>query len=247
MAVVPARGQTETRERLRQTINMCINATVRQVVAGVNEEEEGNMAEMARELANFLRQAPLVDDSKMKELSEKIDTAVVKVTPEDIVPARVRAVREYTDRLNKEAQEWRDLLVDRKKQLKNAEENARAAANGEFKVDDSQKFSLTAKEKNFFKNLPNYTAALAQVEAHERRQAVAARNVATEVKKLKRRLEQTDEELNKAAKLVVRKADRIAEVLSDDPRDLLTDVGTDGAMDVRDIIEQVEVQRNSLG
>ena len=48
--------------------------------------------------------------------------------------------------------------------------------------------------------------------AHERRQAVAARNVATEVKRLKRRLEEADDELNNAAKLVIRKADRIAEV-----------------------------------
>ena len=46
---------------------------------------------------------------------------------------------------------------------RNAEENATAAANGEILVDDSQKFSLTAKEKIFFKNLPNYSAALGQV------------------------------------------------------------------------------------
>jgi len=254
LSVVPGRGEegATTADRLRQTVNMCLNATARQIVAVTAEEEEGEeggrMADMAQELANFLRQTPLIDETKAKELAKNIDTAAVRVAPEDLVPARVRAVRDYTERLNKEAQEWRELLVERRKQFKNAEENATAAANGEILVDDSQKFSLTAKEKIFFKNLPNYSAALGQVAAHERRQAVAARNVATEVKRLKRRLEEADDELNNAAKLVIRKADRIAEVVSsDDPRDLLlADDAVDEVGDVRDIIEEVEAQRNML-
>ena len=61
---------------------------------------------------------PLIDETKAKELAENIDTAAVRVAPEDLVPARVKAVREYTERLNKEAQEWRELLVERRKQFK---------------------------------------------------------------------------------------------------------------------------------
>lgn len=244
--MVNGKDEASTEKRLEQTVKLCLNASVRQVKHALNaEDEESNLCDLAQDLAAFLQQGPLLNEGELKELADKLDSAVVVVKDEDIVPARVKAVREYTDKLNKEAQQWKDLLVERKQQYKNAVDNARAASKGEIKVEDEQRFSLNAKEKTFFKNLPNYNAALAQVAAHERKQALAARKMATEAKKLKRRLEDVDEDLNKAAKIVIERATKVAEGM-EDPRDLMGDMGEDGAMDVREILEQVDEQRKAL-
>jgi len=246
LAVVPAKDEATTQQRLKQTVTLCLNASVRQVKHALNaEDEESNLVDLAQDLAAFLQQGPLLNDEKLKGLADKLDTAVVVVKSEDIVPARVKAVREYSDKLNAEAQQWKDLLVERKQQYKNAVDNAKAAAKGEIKVEDDQRFSLTAKEKAFFKNLPNCNAAMAQVAAHERKQALAARKMATEAKKLKRHLEDVDIDLNKAAKIVIERATKVAEGL-DDPRDLLGGMEEDGAMDVKEILNQVDEQRQAL-
>jgi len=249
LGVIPGRRDLDTGQRLKMTVNMCVNATVRQVVASINqdvEEESSVVDDLTMELANYLRQSPLVDDEKAKELGDNIESSVVTVSQRDILPARVKAVREYTDRLNKEAWDWKDLVAERKKQYKNAEDNAKAATKGEIKVEDNQRFSLNAKEKAFFKNLPNYSLALAQVAAHERKQAVAAKKMVTETKRLKRKLEEVDEELSKAAKLVIKRADKMAEVLSQDPNDLFKEGEEDDSIDIQDILIQVEEQRKEL-
>lgn len=246
LGVVPSKDEAGTQERLKKTVSLCLNASVRQVKHALNaEDEESNLVDLAQELAAFLQQGPLLNDNHLKELSEQLDTAVVVVKPEDVVPARVKAVREYTAKLNKEAQDWKDLLKERKQQYTNAVENDRAAGRGEIVVDDNQRFSLTAKEKTFFKNLPNYNAALAQVASHERKQALAARKMATETKKLKRKLEDVDIDLSKAAKIVIERASKVAQGM-EDPKELFGDVEDDGVVDVKEILVQVDKQRQAL-
>lgn len=246
LSVVPSKEEADTQERLKKTASLCLNASVRQVKNAFNaEDEESNLVDLAQDLAAFLQQGPLLSDLELKDLGEKLDTAVVVVKAGDVVPARVKAVREYTDKLNKEAQEWKDLVVERKQQYVNAVENARSAGRGEIVVDDNQRFSLTAKEKTFFKNLPNYNAALAQVAAHERKQAIAARKMATEAKKLKRKLEDVDIDLKKAAKIVIEKASKMAQGM-EDPRKLFDEVENDGVVDVKEILDQVDEQRQAL-
>lgn len=246
LGVVPSKEEANTQERLKKTVSLCLNASVRQVKHALNaEDEDSNLVDLAQDLAAFLQQGPLLNDDSLKELGDKLDTTLVVVKPEDVVPARVKAVREYTAKLNKEAQEWKDLLVERKQQYGNAVENARAAGRGEIVVDDNQRFSLTAKEKTFFKNLPNYNAAMAQVASHERKQALAARNMATEAKKLKRKLEDVDIDLTKAAKVVIERASSVAQGM-EDPRELFGDVEDDGVVDVKEILVQVDKQRQAL-
>ena len=54
-----------------------------------------------------------MNDVTLKELGSKIDTILVVVKPGDVVLAREKAVSEYTAKLNKEGQKWKDLLMDR--------------------------------------------------------------------------------------------------------------------------------------
>ena len=67
----------------------------------------------------------MVNNVTLKELGSKIDTTLVVVKPGDVVLARVKAVSEYTAKLNKEAQEWKDLLMERKQLYGNTVKNFR--------------------------------------------------------------------------------------------------------------------------
>eukprot|EP00092_Neocalanus_flemingeri_P038222 GFUD01041603.1.p1 GENE.GFUD01041603.1~~GFUD01041603.1.p1 ORF type:complete len:127 (+),score=44.60 GFUD01041603.1:157-537(+) len=93
--------------------------------------------------------------------------------------------------------------------VRNAESNARAARKGDIVVGEDQRFTLSAQEKMMIKNLPSCKAAQEQLAGHSYKMDLGVRAIATQTVRLKRSLEQVDEQLGMAARELIKKADTI--------------------------------------
>ena len=90
----------------------------------------------------------------------------VEVKLLDTMGEEAREVREYTERLRREAEHWKVVNQERRRMVKNTEKNARAVEKEEIVVDEEQRFRLTVQEKAALGKIPSYKAALDQLNNH---------------------------------------------------------------------------------
>ena len=205
LATVPDSGEATVQERLAKVVQLVLATTVRGVIDRLDEEEE--VGDIARSVGAVLRQTG-VSSEVVERVARKLEGGVDQVEG-GVVGEQVRMVREYTEQLQKEGERWKELIVERKEMVRNAESNARAAGRGDIVVGEDQRFSLSAKEKMMLAKLPNCKAALEQLAGHSDKMELSARAVATQTVRLKRSLEQVEEELGVAAKKLIKRADTV--------------------------------------
>jgi len=204
LATVPNSDEASVKERLAKVVQLVLASTVRGVVARLEEEEEGDAA---RSVGAAIRQVG-INSEVVERVAHRLEGGV-EVETGGVVGEQVRRVREYTDKLQKEGERWKELLVERKEMVRNVERNARAAAKGEITVSEEQRFSLSAQEKTMIKKLPNCKAALEQLAGHGDKVELSARAVATQTVRLKRSLEEVEERLGLAARKLIKRADTV--------------------------------------
>jgi len=205
LATVPDKNEASMQDRLAKMAQLVLVSTVRGVVGGLAEDEE--VGDMAKSIGAIISQTGVG-----KELIEKVAQRLeggVEVGDEGVVGEQVRIVREYTEELQKEGEKWKELIVERKEMVRNAESNARAARRGEIVVGEDQRFSLSAQEKMMIKKLPSCKAALEQLKGHREKMDLISRAVTTQTVRIKRSLEQVEGELGFAARELIVRADNV--------------------------------------
>jgi len=222
LALIPTAQEADPAERLRQVVNICVRNTCR-TVEREELDNDGDLLDEVRSLNRYLMDNPIVEPDVLDKVANSLVSGKLKVDVKDLIPPRVRAVREYTAKLEEESKQWKKVQMDRYKFYKSEIE---ATKSGNDKVDDSRFYSLTADEKKYFRSLPDLKKLRSTVVEHQKRQAVADAELLIQAKRLKAKLDDVDMELVEAAHDLMQQAEPGRAVGVDaqlDPRDLLKD------------------------
>jgi len=204
LATVPTEGEAGIEKRLERVIDLCVSATVRQVIASCEEDEE--LEETARSVGTVLRQDGLGGEV-VSQVASKLGSSKLCSDKMDKVGNERSNLLAYTDSLGKEHGDWKELIKERKSQLRNHDRQARKAASGDLVIGDDQKYNLTANEKASIKKVPNYLEAVNKIIKHRQKQEVQSRALAHKVALIKERLDQEGRSLSSATKELIALAD----------------------------------------
>jgi len=224
LGMVPGAEEASTLDRFRQVLNAVVRNTCRTIERAEADDEDGELEDEARKVSRILMDGCILSQAKLESIAARLDKTKMDVKPEDLLSSKVRAVREYTERLENESKQWRKFLSERDKIYKQSEANLKQAEKGIIKVDENQSFSLSAEDKKFFRSLPNLTAVMTSLQQHEERQACAAKRMAREAVKLKGSLVKLEADLEETARTLGIKASTTelgAEEAQLTPRELL--------------------------
>jgi len=198
LAMVPGADEASSLDRFRQVLNTVVRNTCRTIERA--ETDEGELEDEARKVSRILMDGCILSQEKLEGIVSSLDKTEMDVKPGDLLSSKVRAVREYTQRLENESTQWRKFLSERNKIYKQSEANLRQAEKGIIKVDENQFFSLSAEDKKFIRSLPDLTVAMTSLQRHEERQACAAKRMAREAVKLRGSLVQLEADLEETAR-----------------------------------------------
>jgi len=210
LASVPLSDEASLQERLEKVIQLVITSTVRGVSHGLEDDVEGDLGR----ISTLIRQKGTCSESIEKItpiLSKGLDT-----DNETVVGEQLMRIRNYTKQLEEEADVWKKLIKDRKDMVRNAEMNAKAALKGNIVIDDEQRFSLTACERNMLKKVSDHKDAIDQLINHRSKMKIYSNGLLKQAVSSKRKLEEQESFLDHEVNLLMKKADSYAERNSND-------------------------------
>ena len=211
LATVPHSDEASLQERLEKVIQLVISSTVRGVSQGLEDDVEGDLDRISA----LIRQKVINNDTIDKItpiLCKGLDTGNGSVVGEQVM-----RIRNYTKKLEEEADEWKKLVERRKDMVRNAESNAKAALKGDFVIDDDQRFSLTASERNMLKKVSSdQKDAIDQLKSHRSKMKIFSNELIKRAVSSKRQLEKQESFLDHEVILLGKKAKSYAERNSED-------------------------------
>ena len=101
--------------------------------------------------------------------------------------------------------------MERKEMVGNVARNVWAAVMGKIVVGEEKRFSFSAQEKMMIKKLPSCKAALEQLADYGEKVEPSALAMATQTVRLKRSLEEVQEDLGVSSRQLIKRADTVGE------------------------------------
>jgi len=219
---VPGEGEASPRERLETVIRLCINNAVSQVNSEVGEDEE--LSETANEVGKAvrLRSGDLVEEGIVTRVLAQLDKGQLQTHQGDNISLERKKVLNKTAKYKAEHNQWREVVVQRKEENRRARLNLQKLSKGELCIQEDRKYSLTQEQRAVLDRIPDWKASMDSLKEHKARKELLLEEVATKATLLKRKMENRDEDLSKATRVLRQKADLAGGMLQIvNPEDLL--------------------------
>jgi len=221
LSTIPRPEEASIQERLEKMVNLVVNSTIRQVEAGV-EDEVGGLEEAVKEVGSSLRREKVGEDV-LRSAASKLEGGLNVVEGEVIGEAK-RKVLANIENHNQEYKRWKDLLLERKEQNKRAASIAKDASQGRLRIEAEQRFQLSKEERDALDQMPDGTKTMENLAKHRTLMLVKAQAAATAARRLKRKVDEEEEELAELAVKIIERADQAGGKLEKlNPEDLLED------------------------
>jgi len=221
LSTIPPPKEASVQERLEKMVNLVVNSTIRQVEAGV-EDEVGGLEEAVKEIGSSLRREKVSEDV-LRSAASKLEGGLNVVEGEVIGEAK-RKVLANIENHKQEYKRWKDLFLERKEQNKRAAIIAKDASEGRLRIEAEQRFQLSKEERDALDQMPDGTKTMENLAKHRTLMLVKAQAAATAARRLKRKVDEEEEELAELAVKIIERADQAGGKLEKlNPEDLLED------------------------
>ena len=210
---IPPKEEASSKGRLEKLLLLTVNSSLKTTLESLKTDEDEDMELVAKDVALSVRRNKISEERLAEaEVATFLDKGV-KLEGE-IIGGTLKREREYTERLEKEAAKWAEVIRDRSELVKNAESNAKAVASGEITISDEVKWSLSGEERlRMKKTIDTCSSAVSQLEATGAGHEVLLRDISTSCLRKKSNLKQDAKRLNCAVKELTIRADTIGNKL----------------------------------
>ena len=210
---IPPKEEASSKGRLEKLLLLTVNSSLKTTLESLKTDEDEDMELVAKDVASSVRRNKISEERLAEaEVVTFLDKGV-KLEGE-IIGGALKREREYTERLEKEAAKWAEVIRDRSELVKNAESNAKAVASGEITISDEVKWSLSGEERlRMKKTIDTCSSAVSQLEATGAGHEVLLRDISTSCLRQKSNLKQDAKKLSCAVKELTIRADTIGNKL----------------------------------
>ena len=205
-------------ERLSKLLQISLSASVRSVQAlSANEDSNTKVNDMVEDICTEIRrggQDIARSESLLKPVAEKItelsDAADVSVIPpEQFLPARVKEIRDYRDKLNQEMDAWKSLQTARKEEYVKARADHIQVAKGNVKVTHSERKNVREDELQSLDGLSDGIQKWNRLLQMEKELELKKLSLCQSIHGRKRSLDEKSSQISGFAKLLKTKCDSL--------------------------------------
>ena len=205
-------------ERLSKLLRISLSATVRLVQAqNAEADSDTKTNDMVEDICSEIRRGsdifsenqtltkPLVD--KIKKIAD--DGGANSIPREQMLPARVREIREYRDKLNAEMEAWKALQIGRSDEYKKSRADHIQKAKGKVKITHAERKNLREDEVQILDNLPDGVQMWNRVLKMEKDLELKKKELCHSIQSRKRTLDEKSSQISGFAKRLKTKCDSL--------------------------------------
>ena len=210
LATIPSQQEAEPSQRMEKLLQLVVSSTTRDLAEAFRDNEDDELEEAAKSLRMKVRWNQ-IDDSTVEQAVEAVG-AGLEVEGE-VVGGELKKVREYTNQLKQESDQWARFLAERKEMLRNAKRNAKLVETGEISIGEETKWNLSSEERRSLDRVAaNIKEASSQL-ATSRSEAgvgVVLRDITTSCVRLEAEQDRLSQKLGQAVRELHSRADSLA-------------------------------------
>ena len=210
LATIPSQQEAEPSQRMEKLLQLVVSSTTRDLAEAFRDHEDDELEEAAKSLRMKVRWNQ-IDDSTVEQAVEAVG-AGLEVEGE-VVGGELKKVREYTNQLKQESDQWARFLAERKEMLRNAKRNAKLVETGEISIGEETKWNLSSEERRSLDRVAaNIKEASSQL-ATSRSEAgvgVVLRDITTSCVRLEAEQDKLSQKLGQAVRELHSRADSLA-------------------------------------
>ena len=213
-------------EKLAKMVALSLSATIKslqqeneQLEVGANLNLDDPKGDLVDHLVSTLALKPLLNEAGLENITKKVTTfkksasskKSINSAPQQntrIISSRLRTLKEYQDRLNKEANEWDELLQQRKNKYNFARLEKQMVSKGEKQITNSHRAQLPRLEEAWLRGLSDGRAEMNRVKKQEVMAELCKQNLSERLARKRKALEEKSVHLEQIAKLVSETASR---------------------------------------
>ena len=204
-------------ERLSKLLRISLSAAVRAVQAQSAEEDSNTKVnDMVEDVCTEIRRGSEDLSSNkhlIKPVAEKIrqiaDSDISAILSDQLLPARVKEIRDYKDKLNKELESWKTLHLDRREEYKKARTDHIQVGKGKVKITHSERKNLREDELQILDGLPDGIQKWNRLLQMEKELELKKAELCTSIQSRKRSLDEKSCQISSFAKLLKTKCDAL--------------------------------------
>ena len=170
LATIPSHQEAEPRQRMEKLLQLVVSSTTRDLAEAFRDHEDDELEEAAKSLRMKVRSTQLAN-STVEEVVEAVEGGLE--SEGELVGGELKRVREYTNQLKEESDQWARFLAERKEMLRNAKRNAKLVETGEISIGEETKWNLSSEERRSLDQITaNIREASSQLETSRREPGV---------------------------------------------------------------------------
>ena len=182
-------------ERLDRLLKICTSAALKAIQQEAQEDSDEKMSDLIDDIVATMRkkESPSygVEASKIEERIKCING---DNSHADLLPARVRLISDYKDKLNAESESWKGSMEERKKQYKIARATKMLVLRGERKLSLENCAQLSNEEKEMLDGISDGHDMMARLIEQEKKMSQKEAKVQVRLKAIKRSVEEVEEQ-----------------------------------------------------
>ena len=219
-----ASGNITFEEKICKIVSLSLSATVKtlqqeneQIEIGANHNIDDVRADLIDHLVSRSGRNALLNENDVKKISTNINHLknIVATKKKDglmehksahISSARLRTLKQYQDSLNKEINDWDELLQQRKNKYNSTKVEYQMIAKGETKITNSHRTELPRLEEAWLRGLSDGRAELSRLKRQEVMMELSEQRIFEKIARKRKALYDKDVVLDQLAKSISKTA-----------------------------------------
>ena len=221
LASIQGNETITTEEKIEKLISLSMKETLKflqqeneQMEMGSDSAADDTRGDMIDNLVTRLGRQPLLMEKNIKRLASQtndfkkdkketnLQSRLKENQTEQIFSTRLRILKQYQDSLEKEINEWDELLQQRKNKYNFARLEYQEVSKGEQKITNKHKAQLPRLEDAWLRGLSDGRAELNRLEKQEVMMTLCAKQMLQKMAKKRKLLQDKSAELDQIAKRV---------------------------------------------